>query len=141
LFLERNGLPSPLLNQIKRLAAFQNLEFYKRQGMRLSAALTPRVITCAEDLSEHIVLPRGCWPEIEALLNEYGVALSVADKREDGATLGCYTYPANPCMNVIVEKFYFFDFRPDTKMRTMPRIRRTPQAIRNASPWCGCPPM
>jgi len=35
LFLERNGLPSPLLNKIKRLAAFQNPEFYKRQGMRL----------------------------------------------------------------------------------------------------------
>jgi hypothetical protein len=58
LFLERNGLPSPLLNQIKRLAAFQNPEFYKRQGMRLSTAFTPtpRVIACSEDLSEHIAL-------------------------------------------------------------------------------------
>ena len=89
LFLERNGLPSPLLNQIKRLAAFQNPEFYKRQGMRLSTALTPRVIACAEELSEHIALPRGCWPEVEALLNEYGIALSVADKREEGAALDC----------------------------------------------------
>ena len=89
LFLERNGLPSPLLNQIKRLAAFQNPEFYKRQGMRLSTALTPRVIACAEDLSEHIALPRGCQPEVEALLNEYGIALSVADKREEGAALDC----------------------------------------------------
>jgi len=89
LFLERNGLPSPLLNKIKRLAAFQNPEFYKRQGMRLSTALTPRVIACAEELSEHIALPRGCWPEVEALLNEYGIALSVADKREEGAALHC----------------------------------------------------
>ena len=89
LFLERNGLPSPLLNQIKRLAAFQNPEFYKRQGMRLSTALTPRVIACAEELSEHIALPRGCRPEVEALLNEYGIALSVADKREEGAALYC----------------------------------------------------
>ncbi len=31
LFVEKAGLPSPLLNQIKRLAAFQNPEFYKRQ--------------------------------------------------------------------------------------------------------------
>ena len=88
-FLERNGLPSPLLNQIKRLAAFQNPEFYKRQSMRLSTALTPRVIACAEELSEHIALPRGCWPEVEALLNEYGIALSVEDKREEGAALDC----------------------------------------------------
>ena len=89
LFLERNGLPSPLLNQIKRLAAFQNPEFYKRQSMRLSTALTPRVIACAEELSEHIALPRGCWPEVEALLNAYGIALSVVDKREEGAALDC----------------------------------------------------
>jgi len=34
-------------------------------------------------------LPRGCWPEVEALLNEYGIALSVADKREEGAALDC----------------------------------------------------
>ena len=88
-FLERNGLPSPLLNRIKRLAAFQNPEFYKRQSMRLSTALTPRVIACAEDLSEHIALPRGCWPEVETLLSEYGIALSVMDKREEGTALDC----------------------------------------------------
>ena len=89
LFLERNGLPSPLLNQIRRVAAFQNPEFYKRQSMRLSTALTPRVIACAEELSEHIALPRGCWPEAEALLAGYGVAHSVEDKREEGAALEC----------------------------------------------------
>ena len=35
LFVETAGLPSPLINQIKRLAAFQNPEFYKKQAMRL----------------------------------------------------------------------------------------------------------
>src|SRR5256884_6628335 len=45
LFVEKAGLPSPLINQIKRLAAFQNPEFYKKQSMRLSTALTPRVNT------------------------------------------------------------------------------------------------
>jgi hypothetical protein len=43
LFIAKDGVPSPLLNQIKRLAAFQNPEFYKRQSMRLSTANTPRV--------------------------------------------------------------------------------------------------
>jgi hypothetical protein len=50
LFVDKTGLPSPLINQIKRLAAFQNPEFYKKQSMRLSTATTPRVIACAEDL-------------------------------------------------------------------------------------------
>lgn len=47
------GLP------VKRLAAFQNPEFYKRQKMRLSTALTPRVIGCAEEYSRHVALSRG----------------------------------------------------------------------------------
>ena len=49
-FVAKKGLPPALINQIKRLAAFQNPEFFKKQAMRLSTALTPRVINCAEDL-------------------------------------------------------------------------------------------
>jgi superfamily II DNA or RNA helicase len=84
LFVEKAGLPSALLNQLKRLAAFQNPEFYKKQSMRLSTALTPRVITCADDLREHIALPRGCLAEAEAMLQEYGIRLEVIDEREAG---------------------------------------------------------
>jgi len=87
LFVEKAGLPSPMLNQIKRLAAFQNPEFYKKQSMRLSTALTPRVICCAEELERHIALPRGCCPDLEKLLREHSVALDRTDKREDGAAL------------------------------------------------------
>jgi superfamily II DNA or RNA helicase len=87
LFIEKAGLPSSLLNEIKRLAAFQNPEFYKKQSMRLSTALTPRVISCAADLSRHIGLPRGCRPDVEALLRAYGVAVDVDDKRESGEAL------------------------------------------------------
>lgn len=84
LFVEKEGLPSPLLDQIKRLAAFQNPEFYKKQSMRLSTALTPRIVACAEDLPRHVALPRGCRPELEELLLGYGAALEVEDKRESG---------------------------------------------------------
>ncbi len=85
LFIEKAGLPSALLNQLMRLAAFQNPEFYKKQSMRLSTALTPRVIACAEDLRDHIALPRGCQPEAEDMLGEYGTKLEIADEREAGA--------------------------------------------------------
>lgn len=84
LFIEKMGLPSPLLNRLKRVAAFQNPEYYKKQSMRLSTALTPRVISCAEDLPDHVALPRGCLPEAEAVLGEHGVALLIEDKREVG---------------------------------------------------------
>ncbi len=87
LFIEKAGLPSPLLNQLKRLAAFQNPEFYKKQKMRLSTAQTPRVVVCAEDLPLFMALPRGCALGAEQLLAEYGVKLAVADQRYDGAPL------------------------------------------------------
>jgi len=84
LFLEKAGLPSALLDQITRLAAFQNPEFYKKQSMRLSTALTPRVIACAEELPRHIALPRGVRQQLEELLRHHGVALDVDDQREQG---------------------------------------------------------
>ncbi len=84
LFIQKVGLPSAMLNQIKRLAAFQNPEFYKRQNMRLSTALTPRVITCAEEFTEHIAIPRGCQEALATLLNEHNSELSIDDKRIKG---------------------------------------------------------
>lgn len=87
LFVEKADLPSSLLNGIKRLAAFQNPEFYKKQSMRLSTATTPRVIDCAEELSHHIALPRGCRPDVEALLREHGVDLVVEGQRHEGEVL------------------------------------------------------
>jgi len=73
LFVEKRGLPSPLVDRIKRLAAFQNPEFYKKQKMRLSTALTPRVIVCAEELSQYIALPRGLRADVAHLLEHHGV--------------------------------------------------------------------
>jgi len=87
LFVETAGLPSPLIDQIKRLAAFQNPEFYKKQAMRLSTALIPRVISCAEDHPQHVGLPRGCVDDLEYLLSDLGVGLSIEDKRTNGNKL------------------------------------------------------
>jgi superfamily II DNA or RNA helicase len=84
LFIEKTGLTPAFINHITRLAAFQNPEFYKKQRLRLSTALTPRIISCAEDFSEHIALPRGCLVDLERLLGELGIALSIDDKRQDG---------------------------------------------------------
>lgn len=87
IYVAKNGLPPALINRIKRLAAFQNPEFFKKQAMRLSTALTPRVINCAENLPQHVALPRGCLAALEDLLSEYGVKLKVEDLRADGTPL------------------------------------------------------
>jgi superfamily II DNA or RNA helicase len=87
LFVAKEGLPSPLINQIKRLAAFQNPEFYKKQSMRLSTAMTPRVISCAEELPQHVAIPRGCQITLEELLRDHGVPVNITDERVTGAPL------------------------------------------------------
>lgn len=86
-FIEKASLPPALIAQIKRLAAFQNPRFYEKQAMRLSTALTPRVIDCAEDLPEHIGMPRGCLDDLRDLLDRYGAKLVVDDLRLDGERL------------------------------------------------------
>jgi len=84
LYVEKTGLPSPLINQIQRLAAFQNPEFYKKQNLRLSTTLTPRIIACAEDRGKHISLPRGCLDDVRSLLQKYKSHLKVEDLRNIG---------------------------------------------------------
>jgi superfamily II DNA or RNA helicase len=81
LYVEKAGLPSALINQIRRLAAFQNPEFYKKQNLRLSTALTPRVISCAEDHDKHIGLPRGCLDDVRSVLREHESHLELEDLR------------------------------------------------------------
>jgi len=87
LFVSKSGLSPTHLNQIKRLAAFQNPEFYKKQSLRLSTALTPRVVACAEELAEHVALPRGCRTKLEQVLQDHGSILRVEDQRCDGKPL------------------------------------------------------
>ena len=87
MFVAKEGLPSPLLNRIKRLAAFQNPEFYKKQSMRLPTATTPRVIACAEDFPKHVAIPRGCRVDLEELLRAHGITLDLIDQRTLGAPL------------------------------------------------------
>ena len=64
-----------------RLAAFQNPAFYAAQAMRRSTFGTPRIIACAEVLSHHIALPRGCLEAMQALLEELGIDLDLQDQR------------------------------------------------------------
>jgi superfamily II DNA or RNA helicase len=84
IYVEKEGLSSSSLNRMKRLAAFQNPEFYKRQRLRLSTALTPRVICCAEEFPRHLAIPRGCLDELRDLMGNAGVDLEVEDRRLPG---------------------------------------------------------
>ena len=83
-YVEKNGLPSAMLNRLLRIAAFQNPEFYKVQAMRLPTFNKPRVIACGEDLANHIALPRGCITEVVQLLETHHINVVMRDERFAG---------------------------------------------------------
>jgi superfamily II DNA or RNA helicase len=87
IYVEKIGLPSSLINKIKRLAAFQNPEFYKKQKLRLSTALTPRIICCAEEFPKHLGIPLGLLDELHALLEKVGIKPEITDKSFSGTEL------------------------------------------------------
>ena len=86
-YVEKAELPSAMLNRLLRLAAFQNPEFYRAQAMRLSTFGKPRVIRCGEEFEKFVAVPRGCFPEVIALLKEHGISPQVQDERFAGTPL------------------------------------------------------
>ena len=87
IYIAKEELPPALRNQLLRLAAFQNPEFYKAQAMHLSTYGKPRIMACAEDLDQHIALPRGMLEEVQALLADLHIKSDVRDKRSAGDPL------------------------------------------------------
>ncbi len=87
IFVEKAGLPDSFLDQITRLAAFENPEFYRAQAMRLPTWDKPRVISCAQEFDDHLALPRGCLEDLNDVIAGYGSRLEVTDERTEGSLI------------------------------------------------------
>lgn len=88
IYIRKDKLVPGLRNRLTRLAAFQNPEFYKAQSMRLPTYDKPRIVTCAQDCSHHIGLPRGCLSDLKQVLSDLNISSAVRDER-------CYGKPLN----------------------------------------------
>ncbi len=84
IYFKKSELPQPLANQLIRLAAFQNPEFYRAQAMRMSVWDKPRVIGSAENYPKHIALPRGCLDAVRLLLRANDIRCDLRDERHAG---------------------------------------------------------
>ena len=84
LFIPKAGISSKALNRLKRLASFKNPQFYKNQAMRLPTYGLPRIITCADETSEYLCLPRGCEDDLSAMLLNIGIDVNYIDKTNIG---------------------------------------------------------
>jgi superfamily II DNA or RNA helicase len=81
IFVDKTGLPEPMLDRLNRLAAFQNPEFYKAQAMRLPTYDKPRVVCCAEEFPQFLALPRGLLDEVLLLFKQHRIAPELQDER------------------------------------------------------------
>ncbi len=87
IYFANDAVPPALRNRLLRLAAFQNPEFYRAQAMRLPVYDKPRIVACAEQLSAHFALPRGCLDEVSALFKTLKIELALRDERCWGTPL------------------------------------------------------
>ncbi|MBW6487304.1 MAG: DEAD/DEAH box helicase family protein [Syntrophobacterales bacterium] len=79
LYIEKAGISQQGLNTLKRLAAFRNPEFYKAQAMRMSTYGKPPIISCSEETTAYLCLPRGCEADVANLLDEVDVKTAWSD--------------------------------------------------------------
>lgn len=86
-YVDRAHLPSSVVAQIVRVAAFQNPEFYRAQAMRMPTYGKPRIISCAELHPQHVGLPRGCLDEALDVLKTLGIKPVLKDERHRGQPL------------------------------------------------------
>ncbi len=84
LYIPAAELSANAKNQIKRLAAFKNPDFYRAQAMRLPIYDKPRIICTADITEEYIAIPRGCEDALCNLLDEANVSYVIEDKTNSG---------------------------------------------------------
>jgi superfamily II DNA or RNA helicase len=87
IFISKDNISPSLRNALIRVAAFQNPEFYQKQAMRMPTFNVPRIISCAENFSQHIALPRGCIDDVIELLNKLKIKTEIRDERFPGKQL------------------------------------------------------
>lgn len=84
LYIDKTGFSQGALNAIKRLAAFRNPEFYKKQAMRLRVYNTPRIFDCSWEDEHFLGIPRGCMDGLIELFEACDVPYTLEDRRQMG---------------------------------------------------------
>jgi superfamily II DNA or RNA helicase/HKD family nuclease len=87
LFIPKAGISQRALNHLKRLAAFQNPQFYKAQAMRMPIKKIARIISCSDETAKYLCLPRGCEADLKTVFNELNIGVSFLDKTNHGKNI------------------------------------------------------
>ena len=83
-YVNKTGIKPRLQNKIRRLAAYNNPEYFKNQAMGISTFGIPRIVYSGEDTEQYIAIPRGCLNKLCENLDAASIKYSVDDKRNAG---------------------------------------------------------
>ena len=87
IYINIENVKPRLQNQIRRLAAFSNPEFYKNQAMGFSTKGTARIISCSQDVDNYVCIPRGCEEKFVERLTDASVPFKKEDCRQVGRSI------------------------------------------------------
>ena len=86
IYIETANLKSALKNSLRRMGAFSNPQFYKKQAMGYETRGVPRIIWCGSEEDGYIAIPRGKLEVLTAALQEAKIPYQLTDKRQVGKT-------------------------------------------------------
>ena len=69
IYIPVQGLSNRAQNQLKRIAAFRNPQYYRNQAMQMPVWNVPRIICCAAYQGDYLALPRGCADDVMWMQN------------------------------------------------------------------------
>ncbi len=87
IYIETENLRPRIQNQIRRLAAYSNPEFYKNHAMGFGTQGIPRIVSCSRDQEGYICIPRGCEERLLEKLMDASVKFVREDARQTGKTI------------------------------------------------------
>lgn len=83
-YVEKTHMKPNLQNKIRRLAAYNNPEYFKKQAIGLPTLGIPRIAYSGEDTDQYISIPRGCLEKLCNNLKLSSIEYELEDKRNYG---------------------------------------------------------
>ena len=84
IYIETTNLKPAFKNMLRRMGAFSNPQFYKRQAMGYEVRGIPRIIWCGGEEDGYIAIPRGKLEILTTTLKEAKIPYSLTDRRQVG---------------------------------------------------------
>ncbi len=108
--LTKDGISERALGMLKRLAVFQNPEFYQAEKLRLPTWNKPRYIDCSEETETQLCLPRGCLEAAIRLIKSTDASITITDERQKGIPVHVtFTGELKPDQQEALDSLFAFD--------------------------------